>query len=414
MKENFLIIGAGKSGLSVAKFLKKKNITPKIIDTRPKKELHSVENLINQDIEYETDLKIFQFKDFNKIYISPGINPILIGHYKNKILSELDLFLNETSKPIISITGTNGKSTVISYLYQIFKKHNLNTPIGGNFGMPMLDLFDQKDETDFFLLELSSFQLEFFSGKKAHHQSKVFAAFLNFSQDHLDRHGCVKNYLAAKSTISKMTLKDDYYFFNLENKETNLLTQAEKVAFKQNKNDPTKVNEKVSKLIAETVLKNFNIPIRKKNFQMEELKFRNQIVKVNSKLTVINDSKSTNPNSTEFSIKKLKKKNSILILGGKKKGCTFNKLFIPNIIKRVYVFGDDYESIAKEINFKNVFVNENLKEVIADIFNYLKTKDSLSNWQILFSPGCASFDQFKDYEDRGRLFDQYIIENSCK
>ena len=82
-------------------------------------------------------------------------------------------------------------------------------------------------------------------------------------------------------------------------------------------------------------MKNFNIPIRKKNFQMEELKFRNQIVKVNSKLTVINDSKSTNPNSTDFSIKKLKKKNSILIIGGKKKGCTFNKLFIPNIIKRV-------------------------------------------------------------------------------
>ena len=89
-------------------------------------------------------------------------------------------------------------------------------------------------------------------------------------------------------------------------------------------------------------------------------------------------------------------------------------MIIPNIIKRGYVFGDDYESIAKEINFKNVFVNENLKEVIADIFNYLKTKDSLSNWQILFSPGCASFDQFKNYEDRGRLFDQYIIENSCK
>ena len=108
MKENFLIIGAGKSGLSVAKFLKKRGITPKIIDTRSKKELHSVENLIDQDIEYETDLKIFQFKDFNKIYISPGINPILIGNNKDKILTELDLFLNETTKPIISITGTNG------------------------------------------------------------------------------------------------------------------------------------------------------------------------------------------------------------------------------------------------------------------------------------------------------------------
>ena len=157
-----------------------------------------------------------------------------------------------------------------------------------------------------------------------------------------------------------MTLKDDYYFYNLENQETNLLTQAKKVPFKQNKNDPTNVNEKVAKLIAETVLRNFNIPMSKKNFQMEELKFRNQIVKVNSKLTVINDSKSTNPNSTEFSIKKLKKElhfNS----WRKEKGCTFNKLFIPNIIKRVYVFGDDYESIAKKINFKNVFVNENLK-----------------------------------------------------
>ena len=78
--------------------------------------MHSIENLINHDIEYETDLINFQFKDFNKIYISPGINPILIGHYKNKILSELDLFLNETSKPIISITGTNGKSTVILFI----------------------------------------------------------------------------------------------------------------------------------------------------------------------------------------------------------------------------------------------------------------------------------------------------------
>jgi len=413
VKENFLIIGAGKSGLSVAKFLKKKGITPKIIDTRSKKELHLLGHLIEQDIEFETDLTDFQFKDFNKIYISPGINPILVGNHKNKILTELDLFLNETNKPIISITGTNGKSTVISYLYQIFNKHNLNTPIGGNFGIPMLDLLDQKDETNFFLIELSSFQLEFFSGKKAHHQSKVFASFLNFSQDHLDRHGCIENYLAAKSTISKMTLKDDYYFYNLENEETNLFTPAKKVSFKQNTNDPTNVNAKVAKLIAETVLKNLNIPIRKKNFQMEELKFRNQIVKVNSKLTVINDSKSTNPNSTDFSIKKLKKKNSILILGGKKKGCTFNKLFIPSTIKRVYIFGDDNKKIADEINFKNVFVNENLKELIADIFNYLKTKDAHSHWQILFSPGCASFGQFKNYEDRGRLFNQYISENAC-
>ena len=135
----------------------------------------------------------------------------------------------------------------------------------------------------------------------------------------------------------------------------------------------------------------------------------NSVINLLEGLLAINDSKSTNPHSVEFSLSKLdSSKKTLLILGGLKKNISFTDLDLPQSVHTVYLFGQDRKKIAEEITHKNIVIKECLDEIIDEIKNYFSGRNDLNQFIILFSPGCSSFDQYKNFEERGTAFNQLI------
>jgi UDP-N-acetylmuramoylalanine--D-glutamate ligase len=414
-KKRILIYGVGKSGLSAYKFLKKNNklylYDDKKIDYKNKKYLLNYKKLIKKKIDY--------------IIISPGINinKCNLNKYlkrnKKKIYTDLDIFFSSYNKnKSITITGTNGKSTTAQILYEIFKKQKIDVRLVGNIGNPILLEKNIKDKT-IFVIEASSYQLEY---------SKIFksnvAAILNISPDHLERHKTLKKYITAKFKLIKNQTKKDFAILNTNNIHIKKQIKTQKYLSKI-----IKVNKKVKP----AVLKKINNPyfetdgnkenlafifeiikifaIKKKNIfkvlkNFQGLKYRQQVIFRSKDLIIINDSKATSFSSSVSILKTLS--NVYWIIGGlKKKGDKF--LLSRNDCKnfKAYIFGKDRRFFIKElkntIKFES-FINLKLliKKIFLDIYRDKERKT------ILFSPAAASFDNFKNFEERGKYFNNLI------
>ncbi len=418
-KKKILIYGLGKSGLSTFKFLKKENKLyvyddNKInnINKEIKKNLISYKKIIRENIDY--------------IIISPGINikKCRLSKYlkKNlkKIFTDLDVFFsNYNQNKSITITGTNGKSTTAQILYEILKKQKKDVRLVGNIGNPILLEKNLTNKT-IFVIEASSYQLDY---------SKIFRSnigvILNISPDHLERHRTLKNYIKAKFKLIDNQTKKDFAILN-----TNNVYIKNKLKSKKYLPKIIKVNRKIKS----TILKKINNPyfktdankenlsfileiiklfkIKQKNIfnvlkNYKGLKYRQQIIYKSKNLTIINDSKATSFASSLSILKSLT--NVYWIVGGlKKRGDKF--LLSKNDCKnfKAYIFGKN----------KNLFLNEfrkvielesfkNLKSLIKKIF--LDINKDKNNKIILFSPAAASFDSFKNFEDRGKYFN-YLIK----
>ena len=408
IEEYFLVIGSGLSGVSVSEYLLKKGLPFDIADSRsvPPFEINPSKN---GKTFFGDKFKKIDFQKYQKIYLSPGFNPEKIAEFSSKFITELDLFLNDSTAPIIAVTGTNGKSSTINQLEQIFSMQGLKSTKGGNIGIPMLNNLKLDYQIDVHLIELSSFQLEFFKGKKFEHNSSTFGVFLNFAPDHLDRHKSLQNYLSCKSNITKLLLESDYLIFNntVPEKVIEGNFKALPIPFEQLK---SKKNFIEANFIARTFIEWLGSDFKEyPEEKIEQLPFRNEQLNLQRGLLAINDSKSTNPNSVEFSISKLdSSKKTLLILGGLKKDISFRDLNLPQSVQTVYLFGQDRKEIAEEITHKDIVIKECLDETIDEIKNYFSTRNDLDQFIILFSPGCSSFDQYKNFEERGMVFNNLI------
>ncbi len=408
IEEHFLIIGSGLSGVSVSEYLLKKGLHFDIADTR---EVPPFE--INPSKNGKTFLgdkfKKIDFQKYQKIYLSPGFNPEHILDFSSKFITELDLFLNDSTAPIIAVTGTNGKSSTINQLEQILSMQGLKSTQGGNIGTPMLNNLRLDNQIDVHLIELSSFQLEFFKGKKLEHNSSTFGVFLNFAPDHLDRHKSMDNYLSCKSNIAKLLLEPDCLIFNSTDPMTLIDGNFKKlpIPFEQSK---SKKNCTEASFIARAFIEWLGSDFKEyPEEKIVQLPFRNQQFNLLGGLLAINDSKSTNPHSVEFSLSKLDiSKKTLLILGGLKKNISFRDLDLPRSVHTVYLFGKDRKKIAEEIKHKDIVIKECLDEIIDVIKNYFSSRNDLNQFIILFSPGCSSFDQYKNFEERGTAFNKLI------
>ena len=418
-KKKILIYGLGKSGLSTFKFLKKENKLyvyddNKInnINKEIKKNLISYKKIIRENIDY--------------IIISPGINikKCRLSKYlkKNlkKIFTDLDVFFsNYNQNKSITITGTNGKSTTAQILYEILKKQKKDVRLVGNIGNPILLEKNLTNKT-IFVIEASSYQLDY---------SKIFRSnigvILNISPDHLERHRTLKNYIKAKFKLIDNQTKKDFAILN-----TNNVYIKNKLKSKKYLPKIIKVNRKIKS----TILKKINNPyfktdankenlsfileiiklfkIKQKNIfnvlkNYKGLKYRQQIIYKSKNLTIINDSKATSFASSLSILKSLT--NVYWIVGGlKKRGDKF--LLSKNDCKnfKAYIFGKNKNLFLNE--FKKVIELEsfkNLKSLIKKIF--LDIDKDKNNKIILFSPAAASFDSFKNFEDRGKYFN-YLIK----
>ena len=416
LNKNILIYGLGKSGLSAFNFLKNKNNVYlyddfKIINkSKIKKNLISYKNISTLKIDY--------------IILSPGIdiNKCKLSKFlkknRNKIYSDLDVFYACYKNNCITITGTNGKSTTCQLLYEVLNQ-KFDVKLVGNIGNPILSTKNIKKKT-IFIIEASSYQLEY---------SKIFkskyAVILNISPDHIERHKTLNKYIKAKFKLLKNQLKGYSAFIKKDDLLINKELRLNKFESKIIKVDTKKIDNFLKIIdnkyfLSETNKENLSFVLEiSKKFKINKnilirtiqsfsgLKYRQQIIYKKKYLTIINDSKST---SFSSSIGLLKSNYNILwLLGGiNKKGDKFSlsRKYFNNI--EAFIYGKNRKFFNKKLEGKIKYQNfSNLNVALKKIFKIIN-KEKLSYRTLLFSPCAASFDSFKNFEERGFYFNSLI------
>lgn len=416
-----LIYGKGKTGTELKSFLDSRGIQNIILDDND-----SIENV-------KPEL----------IIVSPGV-PFFKEIYrfakKNRIpiISDIEYAYKFFKGDIIAITGTDGKTTTTSLIYDIFKSvSSKNVFVGGNYGIPFINAVDKN--YDLAVLELSSFQL---------YSTKTFkpkiAILLNISKDHLDWHKKIKHYVLSKFKIFKNQTEKDYLILNHDDSclrniqakskvyyfSLNTLPKDKKGIFLKDKKDNQylltlrDVSEKdlvvKTKLIGLHNLQNIMASILAAYLygldldkvlevieKFEPLPHRIEFV-VNIKgVSFYNDSKATTVQAVEKAIDSFDK-NVILILGGINKGGDFSTLKdkLKEKVKKAIIIGRDKEEIKRMIeDYTDVELSSSLEDAVMKAFNSAE-----KGYTVILSPGCASFDMFKSYADRGEKFKK-IVKN---
>ena len=408
--KKILIYGLGKSGVSTFKFL------------RNKANIYLFDDNLKKNQKFISLNKIPK-KNFDAIIVSPGIDILNCKLSKflkknfNKIYTDLDIFYSYFDNESISITGTNGKSTTAKILHNVLLDQKKDVRLVGNIGNPLLSEKKINKKT-IFVIEASSYQLDY---------SKIFsskyAMILNISVDHIERHRNLKNYVNAKFKLLDsqtkncvaFVKKNDYLIkkkLNSKNFRSKIIkvdTKKSNSFFKDIKNEYflTETNKENLSFIFEISkkLKLKNNLLLKTINKFKGLKYRQQIILKKKNLIVINDSKST---SFASSIGILKNNQNIYwIIGGiHKKGDKLNlpKKYFKKI--KAFVFGKDKKFFNNELKGKIVYENfTNLELAFKKIIKLIK-KDSSPERTILFSPSAASFDSFKNFEERGLYFNK--------
>jgi UDP-N-acetylmuramoylalanine--D-glutamate ligase len=440
----YAIVGLGQTGLSVARFLSKHATPFFVCDTRErppalaefKKNFPQV-----QFFQLRDHLRLLQAE---KIILSPGL-PRTTAVLQNAIqknipvIGDIELFVQHAQAPIIAITGTNAKGTVTTMVESILKAAEKKVLAGGNIGTPALDLLNDAIP-DFYVLEISSFQLESTFSLKA-----TAATILNITPDHLDHHGSMENYVAAKQKIYQNA---QAIIFNFEDKATwptdTSLAKPVRFAFSLS---PQTIPRETSFLTIEGRYLTLNgekilstdelhvsgahnwanalaaigltsavgVPLKAiqeglKNYR--GLKHRCVLVRTINGVKWYNDSKGTNVGATQAAIAGLGAMLSgklILIAGGQGKSQDFSPLqsWCKKYVKNLILFGQDAPILEKTLSayVPACLQVKNLEEAVA-----AAQKLSCAGDAVLLSPACASWDMFKDYVERGEKFEALVKE----
>ena len=419
LKENILssksscIYGLGTTGKSVVNFIRRKSdfkyyVWDDYLKSKKK-------------IKKKNFAKKLDTVDF--IVISPGISlkkaklkRELIRN-KHKIITDIDLFylFNPKIKSIV-VTGTNGKSTTCKILEHILKKNKINVRLGGNIGKPVLDL-DLKTQP-LVIIEASSFQLSYSKLVKPD-----YAMILNIANDHLDWHGTFRDYINSKFKIFSNQKQNNFAFIN----NKNFLKKFRKEKYESKlKFVNTKRYEKIKKIIKNDYLnskaneENMSfvytlskiLKIDEKSFinsiqSFKGLPHRHEIFYKKNNKVFINDSKATSFEASKFALKN--NKNIFWIVGGlPKAGDRFKFKGLKKNIVKTYIIGKHMKNFKRHLNKKiDQQLCKTLKNAIISIFKDTKNITD-KKITILLSPAAASYDQFKNFEERGNYFKNLI------
>ena len=433
------VFGAGKSGIAVAKKLGKNSVflteEKKLLDRK------TLSGLKGSGIKYELGghtEKALQGTDL--IVVSPGISldiPAIKTAKKRgiPIIGEIELAYSFIKKPIIAVTGTNGKTTTTALIGQILKDHGCKVAVAGNIGHPLISVNDKK--LDIIVAEISSYQLE-----TAKNFKPWISIILNITEDHLTRHKTMKAYADAKAKIFGRQGRGDHLIYNRDDKRVAAAARAarcKKTAFSQDQRikDGAFVDKgmifygskpvcKVSEirikgrhnvencLAAVAAAMICKIPpssIRKTLTEFKGVEHRIEFVKRSSGISFFNDSKGTNPDSTIVAIKALYPAHKIvLILGGRDKMTDLAPLCreIKSHVKDVVLIGeakDRFRQCLKKSGYKNIFEAKTFNEAVDRSYGLAKRGDA-----VLLSPACASFDMFRNFEERGKVFKKIVAK----
>lgn len=439
--KKILLIGLAKTGVSTIKHLDKLGNKIIVNDIKDKDTLKDILKDLNdlKNVEYILGYYPENIDDIDMVIVSPGVPldlPFIsrIKEKKIELIGEVELAYRLSNNPtFIGITGTNGKTTTTSLVGEIFKVAKFDTHIVGNIGNPVIDTVGTADENSVLVTELSSFQLESIDSFKP----KV-SAILNFTEDHMNRHHTMENYISAKSNIFKNQDEKDFCILNYDDEKVRGLKDKikakviffsrkeklkEGVYLDEKDNIVISIDKKITLLnkkdlslpgnhnlensmaaIAISYVLNIDLEVIKtvlKTFAAVE--HRQEFVRNINNIMFVNDSKGTNPDSTIKAIESYDRP-IVLIAGGKDKGSNFDDLLdiAKNKVKALVLMGETayrIEKCAREKGFEHIFIVNDMKEAVQTSYDI-----SVENDVVLLSPACASWDMYKSFEVRGDDF----------
>lgn len=431
------VVGLGKSGIACANLAIKKGYEVFASDSG-KNRTHSQMKL-NKKVNVEFGQHSDKILDSDFIIKSPGLPsdlPIFKAAKKRniKIMSELDFALKFIKpKSIIAVTGTNGKTTTTTLIYKIIKKQYTNTVVAGNIGYPITSITNKVNNNTILVLELSSYQLEDSPNFKP-----TISVSLNITPDHLKHHKTMKNYIKAKDNVFINQTNKNFAIYNgLDKyiKKEISKTKAKKFVFNaisknsinyndgkiyikdNNKKIEFDVNIKIPGRhnidnILAAIMAAYLSKVKIENIQkvinsFKGVEHRIEFVKEIKGVKYYNDSKGTNVDSTKVALESFDK-NIQLILGGQDKGSPYKPIYnlIRKKVKNIFLIGEATPIIKKQLKGSASMIECNtLENAIKKIYSVAQKGDI-----VLFSPACASFDQFNDFEHRGKVFKELVLK----
>lgn len=450
-EQKVLVLGLGRSGISAAEYLAKRGAKVMLSESSEGDDAKraEAERLRGIGVEVETgghSESALSFADI--VVVSPGIAPSneiiqKLEESGKELISDVELAFREATIPFIGITGTNGKSTTVALVSHILTTAGFNAPACGNFGIPILDELEKKP--DFLVVEVSSYQLHY-----CKQLSPKVAVWLNLTPDHIDWHGNLERYTEAKQKLFEQQDSDQFAVLNEDDPivkdfqpknaqifpfsvHSSLDNYAVQGAFMQEGflvyriDGRTRVlcHQEDLKIIGKHNLENAlaavsvaavldidtnTIVTGLKSFP--GLEHRLEYISSIDGVKYYNDSKATNPNSTIKALEAFGTQKIVLIAGGKDKHTSLTDMV--ECVKRqasdVILLGEAKERFNKaltEAGYRDVHLTGSLEEA-------LDLAVSLGRGPVVLSPACASFDMFKDFEERGRVFKNLVRTRSEK
>jgi UDP-N-acetylmuramoylalanine--D-glutamate ligase len=441
-----LVVGLGKSGLSAAMFLRAQGARVTVSDTRSAVALaHEIPALLEAGIMVESGGHgLLTFRRQDLIVVSPGVPMDTPEVQQTKsfgmpVIGEVELASRFLQGQIVAITGSNGKTTTTSLLGKIFSDAGLPTLVGGNIGLPVIDLVEKSTPETTSVLEVSSFQLETIEDFHPH-----IAVVLNITPDHLDRHGSFENYAAAKTRITERQGAEDFLVLNAEDKPTQMVAAKTKaqifwfsgrrpikqgafvhgesivfVAREGAKAEPVmpvgeihlKGLHNVENVLAAVCAARLGgvsaEVIRRSVSGFRAVEHRLELVKSVHGVEFYNDSKATNVDAAMKAVASFGG-GIHLILGGKDKDSDYGAMreLLKERVKAVYTIGTAAEKIERQLHGVVKMVQAGTMQTAVQE----AAKAAVAGDVVLLSPACSSFDQFENYEHRGRVFREIVNE----
>ena len=441
-----LVVGLGKSGLAAALFLRHRGAQVTVSDARSAEALaKDIPALLEEGIMVETGGHgLLTFRRQDLIVVSPGVplnTPELaqVRSFGLPVIGELELAARFLKGKILAITGSNGKTTTTALVGEILEKAGIPTLVGGNIGVPVVSLIEATTDETWSVLEISSFQLE---STVEFHPS--IAVILNITPDHLDRHGTFENYALAKERIFAAQDANDSVVLNADNArsaqaavrsparvysfsvehpvECGAWLEQGYLIYRHSEDEPAEAVMPLSGIPLKGTHNVENVlaavcaarlagapvdAIRKAIEDFRAVEHRLEYVATINGVEYYNDSKATNVDATAKAIAAFNS-GIHLILGGKDKGSDYTQLaqLLRQRVRAIYTIGTAAAKIESQLRgVVSIRTCETLDVAVNAAANAARPGDV-----VVLAPACSSFDQFENYEQRGKVFKQLVSE----
>jgi len=441
--KKILVVGLGKSGISVCRFLVNQDIAFDVADDRVEKSQSQVLKKLVPGAQLEREFSASLFSRYDVLIVSPGIalsHPAVRQALQNgtQAIGDIELFALVVNAPVIAVTGSNGKSTVVAWVESVLQQAGVQAVACGNIGLPALDAIDE--QVEIYVLEISSFQLE-----TTHSLKPLSAAVLNISEDHMDRYDGIEQYAITKRRVFRNAKN---VVFNAKDKRT-YVSQSEiehsgeaashSIMFAADSASRDAVG--VKKHAGEDWLcsgRHLIIPVRElplpgahncENAQavvailrplslhpdalqaglasFKGLAHRTQLVHEHAGVRWFNDSKGTNVDACYRAIEAMQAP-VVLIAGGQGKDGDFRQLrpVVKQHVKAMILIGEDAAILYSALHdVVNTYTASSMVDAVKKAMHLADPGDV-----VLLSPACASFDMFDNFEHRGDAFVEAVME----